>query len=59
MNARNEHPATPRLATSLRVTTIVVVVGTLLASLVTIQPTHSQGPGGIRGGGPPFGPPGV
>jgi hypothetical protein len=31
MNARNEHPATPRLATSLRVTTIVVVVGTLLA----------------------------
>lgn len=31
MNARNDHPATPRLATGLRVTTIVVVAGTLLA----------------------------
>ena len=31
MNVPNEHLATPRLATSLRVTTIVVVVGTLLA----------------------------
>jgi hypothetical protein len=31
MNVPNEHLAAPRLATSLRVTTIVVVVGTLLA----------------------------
>jgi hypothetical protein len=31
MNARDDSPATPGLATSLRVTTIVVVVGTLLA----------------------------
>ena len=35
----------------------LVAVGTLLATLVTIQPGHSQPPGGIRGGGPPFGPP--
>ena len=31
MNARDDTPATPGLATGLRVTTIVVVVGTLLA----------------------------
>jgi hypothetical protein len=31
MNARTDHPAPPRVATGLRVTTIVVVVGTLLA----------------------------
>jgi len=31
MNARNDHPAPPRFATGLRVTTVVGVVGTLLA----------------------------
>ena len=31
MNARDDNPATARLATGLRVTTIVAVVGTLLA----------------------------
>ena len=44
MNARNDHPAMPRLATGLRVTTIVVVVGTLLAIWQPMKhdPTVSQ-----------------